>query len=165
MEDVYENWKKEQERIAKEKIENERLEKQREKLKESENTDLSAPNKISKTSSGPDAKNLTSKQKAAIARQERLAKAKNAANKANKKTSEGKSTKGGKSVSKSGNEGTGKEKSRNRSRTKTVKVKTDVDNSDGPAVVSDTVVDVIGVTGTEPDDGTVDTAVIDTGKK
>lgn len=87
MEQARDEFEKEKERLEKQKIE--KLEKDLEKLKESENTDLSAPNKIPTPESG---KNLTSKQKAALVRQQKLAKAKSVTNKALKKTSESKSS-------------------------------------------------------------------------
>ena len=99
MEDVHQEWLREQER---------------EKLKEAENVDLSAPNKISKKQGEfvqqPE-KNLTAKQRAALGRQQKVANAKTATNKAStsqKKAAEGKSSSrgnGGKSSSKNGHEG------------------------------------------------------------
>ena len=153
MEQVHVDWQKEQERLAKEKLAQEKLAKEQEKLKESENTDLSAPNKLpkSKNSNEQDAKNLTSKQKAALVRQQKLAKAKSVSNKAHKKTSDGKSSKSGKSSSKNGKEGVPKDRNRSRPRAKQAKVKNATDN--GSLVVqtatSDPVIDVVGIPATE----------------
>ncbi|CAB3983287.1 Polycomb group ASXL2 [Paramuricea clavata] len=167
MEQVHVEWQKEQERIAKEKLEKEKLEKEREKLKESENTDLSAPNKPPKTSTEQDGvKNLTSKQKAALVRQQKLAKAKSVTNKAHKKTSEGKSSKSGKTSSKNGNEGAVKEKTKPKPKAKQAKVKTatNVDSSDGQGLgFIDTVVDVVGISVTESSDVASVTTILETG--
>ena len=100
MEQVHVEWQKEQERIAREKAENEKREKEREKMKGTENTDLSAPNKLSNEHQL--GKNLTAKQKAALIRQQKLAKAKSVTNKALKKSSEGKSSKSARNSSKNG---------------------------------------------------------------
>ena len=154
MEQVHVEWQKEQERaerLAKEKLEKEKLEKEQEKLKEAENMDLSAPNKLPKTTEQEGGKNLTAKQKAALVRQQKLAKAKSVTNKAHKKTSEGKSSKSSKNSSKNGNGGAGKEKTKNKPKTKQVKVKsaTNVDSSDKQGLISDTIVDVVGISVTE----------------
>ena len=151
MEQVHVEWQKEQERLAKEKLEKEKFEKEQEKLKEAENMDLSAPNKLPKTEQ-EGAKNLTSKQKAALVRQQKLAKAKSVTNKAHKKTSESKSSKSAKNSSKNGSEGAVKEKTRTKPRAKQVKVKsaTSLDsNSDGQVLGPDTVVDVVGISVSE----------------
>ena len=142
MEQVHVDWQKEQERIEREKLERERLEKEQEKLKESENTDLSAPNKLQDSG-----KNLTSKQKAALVRQQRLAKAKSVTNKAHKKTSEGKSSKSGKNAPKDGNEATAKDKNKSKPKTKQSKVKppTNVDSSEGQSASLDSIVDVVSI--------------------
>ena len=155
MEQVHVEWQKEQERIEKEKLEREKLAKEQEKLKESENTDLSAPNKLPASSSDQEStKNLTSKQKAALVRQQRLAKAKSVTNKAHKKTSEGKSSKSGKNASKDGNEVTVKEKNKNKPKTKQTKVKapTNIDSSDGQGLGLDSIVDVVGISAKEASD-------------
>ena len=151
MEQVHVDWQKEQERLAKEKLEKEKFEKEQEKLKETENMDLSAPNKLPKTEQ-EGAKNLTSKQKAALVRQQKLAKAKSVSNKAHKKTSESKSSKSAKNSSKNGNEGPVKEKTRTKPRAKQVKVKRATNlgsNSDGQVLGPDTLVDVVGISVSE----------------
>ncbi|XP_028406138.1 putative Polycomb group protein ASXL2 [Dendronephthya gigantea] len=152
MEQVHVEWQKEQERLAKEKLAQEKLAKEQEKLKEAENTDLSAPNKLpkGKTLNEQDAKNLNSKQKAALVRQQKLAKAKSVSNKAHKKTSDGKTSKSGKTASKNGKESVAKDRNRSRPRAKQVKVKSE-DNT--RTVVqptsSDPVIDVVSVQATE----------------